>query len=60
MSGIDIVCNADVRGGGRQFCQLQAEGVTLTVRLSLNVSKRQSLIPAGSDEIQSMHYHVMG
>ena len=41
----NIISNADMRIGEiRQFCQLQAEGGALTVRLSLTVSKCQSLM----------------
>ncbi len=44
-----IICNADMRVGEiRQFCKLQDEGGVLTVRLSLTVSKHQSLIRAAT------------
>jgi magnesium chelatase family protein len=64
----DIVCNADMRVGEiRQFCQLQAEGqsLTRTVMTQLNLSTgayyRILKLPrsiaelSGSEEIQSAH-----
>jgi predicted ATPase with chaperone activity len=43
----NIISNADMRIGEiRQFCRLQNEGGALTVRLSLTVSKCQSLMRA--------------
>ena len=43
----DIVCNADMRiGEVRQFCQLQAEGV------ALSLSKCQSLMRSAMSQLQ--------
>jgi magnesium chelatase family protein len=48
----DIVCNADMRVGEvRQFCKLHDEGAVLTVRLSLTVSKHQSLMRAAMSQL---------
>jgi magnesium chelatase family protein len=48
----DIIYNADMRVGEiRQFCKLQDEGVVLTVRLSLTVSKYQSLMRAAITQL---------
>ncbi|MBM3180212.1 MAG: ATP-binding protein [Chloroflexi bacterium] len=60
----DIISNADMRIGEiRQFCQLQAEGGALTVRLALRltVSKCQSLMRAAMSQLQlsARAYHCI-